>query len=249
MLPEIILITLALAGAGLVKGLIGLGLPLIAIPVMSAFMPVEQAILIMALPSAVVNGWQAAVLSEHRRADFGLYGSLTGIAAGVALGAALFTLLSTRMLAVIMGLWILAYLAIRLLAPTARLGSAGARRLAPWAGFAAGLAQVSTGIPGPVVATYFHAFADHSRQFAFLVSTTFALLGVLQIVAVNVLGLYEARHFALGCVACLPAMVTMVWSGRHADQISEKIINRLIYVVLLVIAGKLLFFTSQVATG
>lgn len=239
--PEVLWIVLALAAAGLIKGLIGLGLPLIAIPVMSQFMALEQAILIMALPSAVVNCWQAVALRRHRSADFGVVPFLAGTMVGVTMGAAAFTVLSERALAVVMALWIVLYLAVRVFAPQARLQITGARKLAPFTGMAAGLAQVSTGIPGPVVAIYFHAFSQHARQFAFSVSSAFALLGFLQLLAVNLLGVYNKHHFVLGALACLPALVTMFWAGRFADKVPEKKINLLIYTVLLAIAGRLLF--------
>lgn len=234
---------MALAAAGLMKGLVGMGLPLIAIPVMSAFMPVEQAILIMALPSAVVNCWQAVALRHHRPTEFGVIAFVAGTGVGIALGAAVFTMLSARALAIVMALWILLYLALRAFAPAARLTTAGARNLAPWAGLAAGLAQISTGIPGPAVATYFHAIAQNTRQFAFAVSSAFALLGFLQLVTVNLLGIYQFPHFVLGAFACLPALVTMTWAGRHAHHVPEQRVNALIYTVLLALAVKLLFFS------
>ena len=239
---EITFIALALAAAGLIKGLTGLGLPLIAIPVMALFMEVEQAILVMALPSALVNGWQAVQLRRYRTFSYGPTQLVIGSLVGAGLGASLFSALPPRLLAIAMAVWILLFLAIRLAHPALRLSEPKARQLAPWAGLGSGVAQTTTGIPGPVVATYFHALDQDSRQFTFSVSAAFALLGVLQLVLVNWLGLYQWSHFASGLVACVPALAVMHLTGRFAHRVPPATTNRLVYGVLLALAGKLLFF-------
>jgi uncharacterized membrane protein YfcA len=57
---------LVLAGAitglflgGVSKGLLGIGLPLIAVPVLITFLPVRDALAIMLVPTFVANFWQA----------------------------------------------------------------------------------------------------------------------------------------------------------------------------------------------
>ena len=47
--------------AGTVKGLVGLGLPAISIALTSLFLPLSEAIALIALPTIVTNVWQAAV--------------------------------------------------------------------------------------------------------------------------------------------------------------------------------------------
>ena len=52
---EIILIFLF---AGIIKGLIGLGIPMITLSLMSLFQPVPSAVVITLLPSFLTNVWQ-----------------------------------------------------------------------------------------------------------------------------------------------------------------------------------------------
>ena len=52
--------------AGTVKGLVGLGLPAISIALMSLFLPLSEAIALIALPTVVTNVWQAAVGGHFR---------------------------------------------------------------------------------------------------------------------------------------------------------------------------------------
>ncbi|WP_421995421.1 sulfite exporter TauE/SafE family protein [Reyranella sp.] len=53
--------------AGAVKGLVGLGLPTIVIALTTLFLPLTEAIAMIALPSILTNVWQAAVGGNFRR--------------------------------------------------------------------------------------------------------------------------------------------------------------------------------------
>ena len=56
MVPEsLIIMFVALAAGSLVKGISGLGLPLVAIPVMAGFMDVDRAVAIMIIPGFLMN--------------------------------------------------------------------------------------------------------------------------------------------------------------------------------------------------
>jgi uncharacterized membrane protein YfcA len=52
--------------AGVVKGLVGLGLPTITIALTSLFLPITEAIALIALPTVFSNIWQAAVGGNFR---------------------------------------------------------------------------------------------------------------------------------------------------------------------------------------
>jgi len=50
--------TAAILGGGLIKGTLGVGLPLFAVPVMSLFISSTQAIALVSVPVLVSNIWQ-----------------------------------------------------------------------------------------------------------------------------------------------------------------------------------------------
>src|SRR3954463_3128181 len=58
-LTQIALIAVAFVVAGVAKGAIGMGMPPIAIGLMSFAVPLENAIAIMVVPTMVTNIWQA----------------------------------------------------------------------------------------------------------------------------------------------------------------------------------------------
>ena len=57
---QILVIFIAFIFAGIAKGAVGIGLPPIAVGLMTLAMPLEDALAIMTIPTLVTNIWQAA---------------------------------------------------------------------------------------------------------------------------------------------------------------------------------------------
>ena len=60
----IAVISPAVGLAGIAKGATGLGFPIVAVPIIAVFVPVEHAVVVVTLPNLMVN---AAMVREHRR--------------------------------------------------------------------------------------------------------------------------------------------------------------------------------------
>lgn len=89
MSPELVLLAVAaiFALAGLVKGVIGMGLPTVAIGLLGLMMPPAQAAAMLIVPSLVSNIWQAVVGGNFRELVARLWPLFAGIAIGTAIGA------------------------------------------------------------------------------------------------------------------------------------------------------------------
>jgi uncharacterized membrane protein YfcA len=77
----------AFALAGLVKGVIGLGLPTVAIGLLGLMMTPAQAAAILVVPSLITNIWQFAAGGDLMALVRRLWPLLTGIAVGTFIGA------------------------------------------------------------------------------------------------------------------------------------------------------------------
>lgn len=82
----------AIAGAfmlaGLVKGVIGLGLPTVAVGLLGLWMTPTQAAAILVLPALITNIWQAAVGGNLQPLVVRMWPMLAGICIGTVIGAA-----------------------------------------------------------------------------------------------------------------------------------------------------------------
>lgn len=132
--------------AGLVKGLIGLGLPTVAMGLLGSFMPPAQAAALLIVPSLVTNVWQmlagGALFSLVRR----LWTLQAGIVAGTLWAPVSVSTLDGRIAAGGLGLCLVAYAALGLAAVHLRVPVAQERWASPGVGLATGIVTAATGV-------------------------------------------------------------------------------------------------------
>lgn len=89
-IPDFFIVCLIFFGAGAVKGILGMGLPTMAMGLLGLVMPVATAASLLTLPSLATNVWQAAVGPGIARMVRRLWLMQLGIIVGVALAPGLF---------------------------------------------------------------------------------------------------------------------------------------------------------------
>lgn len=226
--------------AGIVKGVLGMGLPTVAMGLLGLLMPVPQAASLLALPSLVTNVWQAlaggALPALLRR-----LGSLQlGIAAGVVAAAWLPPLQDAagRML---LGGCLLAYGVLgaagwRLSAPSPRMQVLAG----PVVGAATGVVTGLTGVFVLPAVPYLQALGLDRNAFAqalglSFTTSTLALAGLLA--ARGHLGVAASMQSAL----CLVPALAGMWIGqviRH--DMSEAGFRKCFFLGTVALGGWLL---------
>lgn len=132
--------------AGLVKGVVGLGLPTVAMGLLALGMPAAQAAALLVVPSLVTNVWQMrpwVVLGPLLRR---LGGMQAGVVVGTLGGAALFGAPAGPVGALLLGLALVAYAAWGLAGRTLRIAPRHEGWAGPAVGAATGLVTALTGV-------------------------------------------------------------------------------------------------------
>lgn len=244
---EVAVIVVAAATGFFVKSSVGMGAPLIAVPFMAAFLGVEQAVVIMTLPLVVANVW---LLWEHRAAvrETRLVVPLlsTGVF-GAAVGSWLLVHVDDRILSLVLAAVIVVYIIRFFTHPDLQLSATLARYLSPGVGFTAGLMQGSTGISGPLLATYLHSLRLEKRVFVFSVTVLFQTFGIVQIISLAALGRYTPTRLLESFIAFLPVLVVFPLGIRLSRRMSAKVFERAIVVLLAVAAVRLVLSGLGVA--
>lgn len=233
-------IVVALAAGGLVKGLTGVGLPLLAVPLLSSFLGVERAVLILVIPAVVLNAYQAFVHRDDASAVPEWPRLVAAGVPGAALGAAALHFASERLLSAALGIWILVYLVFRQQHPSFSLTLAARRRWSPLVGAVAGALQASTGISAPVIAAYAASLGLTPSAYIFAVSAPFGAFAAAHLVVVTASGVYDAELAAQSAFAVLPAIAAIALGARLRARISPHAFDITIRAVLAVMALKLL---------
>ena len=238
---SIAVILLALAAGSFMKGITGLGLPLIAVPVMASFLGVEHAVVVMVIPGIVTNAWLLWVHRSQVAAARHLPALLLAGMVGVGLGTWVLSALSERMLSLVLALAIGGYLLTLLLHPRFSLSRAVDRYLSPVIGLVAGVMQGATGISSPVVATYFHALRLDQRAYVFSVTATFQVFCLAQLFSLNQAGLFTHTRFLEGMLALLPIVVILPLSMRLARIVSRRAFDRILVALIVVMEIKFIY--------
>jgi uncharacterized membrane protein YfcA len=230
---DIAIIVAAVLAGSLVKSITGMGLPLVAIPIMTLFVPVETAVAVIAIPNAAQN---LVLVARHRASrhhtshlalfcGVGIVGSILG---SLTLGAVPDEV-TKGALAAVVG----AYLVVAIVHPDLEIGERTALTGTAPVGFVAGLFQGGIGISGPVVGTWHHGLRLTQDVFVFSVATVFLLTGTTQVVVLGARGLLDGR-VTVGLLLTALVISTVPIGSRLRDRLSVEAFQRVVLAVLAV---------------
>lgn len=229
---------LALAAGGFAKGATGMGLPLIALPVLVPLLGLQHAVSLMTLPLIFTNAWQVWRFRGELRAPALAFMPrfLAGCVVGIVIGTAALTMLPERLLVTGTGTILLAYIALRLFRPHLTLGPAGAKRYAVPAGISGGILQGATGISAPIGVTFIHSMSLLREAHLFAVSAMFMVYAVAQLFALWGAQIMRLEWLLHGVMALVPILAFMPAGQAFSSRLSRKAFDRLI-LVFLAVAG------------
>lgn len=235
----LLMVVFALALGSLAKGITGIGLPLIAIPLLSAFVGVEHAVVIMALPSFVSNGWLIYVHHRHAPPAKVLAPFLIPGFLGCLGGTWLLAIADDRTLTQLLAVWLGLYLLQLQFRPHFRLP--GNWSVAPLFGTISGAIQGATGISAPVIAPWLTGIGLTREAFVFSISLSFSFFTVAQMLAMGATDLWTTRRLIEGLVALLPVMLFLHAGVRWARSIPPDGFRKVLLLTFVLMEARLIY--------
>jgi uncharacterized membrane protein YfcA len=232
----------ALAAGAVVKGATGMGLPLVALPALTAIFGLQHAISVLIVPILVTNAWQVwrfRAARQDTRLGFVPLLVLGGIG-GVAIGTWALVALPERQLLFVLGVLLTGYVLLRLSRPALRVDERVARTAALPVGVGAGVLQGATGISAPIGVTFIHAMRLTHSEHVYAVSAMFLGFAVVQAAALAVSGISRPEWWLQGLLALVPILAFMPLGQWLAGKLSATAFDRLVLVFLAAIGVKLL---------
>lgn len=235
----LLLTALAFLLAGFVKGVIGLGLPTVAIGLLSLVMTPAQAAALLVVPSLVTNVWQLALGAHLLALLRRLWPLLLGICAGTAIGALAFPGAMTGRATAALGLALIVYAGLGLAAVRFEVPPRAEPFLSPLIGIATGIVTAATGVfvlPG---VPYIHAlgFDRDDLVQALGISFTVSTLALAAMLARDgALQLSVAVPSLLALVVALAGMALGQWVRR---RVRPEVFRTCFFLGLLLLGGHL----------
>jgi uncharacterized protein len=216
-LLEIVVIAVAFVVAGVAKGAIGMGMPPIAIGLMTFAVPLESAIAIMVVPTMVTNVWQA-IYGGGFKPLIRRFGTMaaTAMIGILAVGLLLSDLGSPRTAGWV-GVLLVLYSIIALTPYRPRVP----RRAEAWAnpliGLASGAVAGSTGVAAVPFLPYMQSLELDRHELVQALGIMFLFITGMLAVSLGLHGAYHLTTSAAGVAAIAPTMIG-VWLGQKARR-------------------------------
>lgn len=237
---EMVMAAAVFVAGGVVKGTLGIGLPLVSVPLLSLFIPATHAIALVAMPVLVSNAWQAF--------DSGKLQSLRRFAPLIAtqLVATLLTVPMTLAMsakATNVALGVVVLLAVALLCLPLRLEVAPERERWWSAGIGAlsGVMGGVSSLTGPLIISYLMSLRLSREIFIGSISLIYLGAAIPLYASMAAYGRLGGAELALSALALIPMALGLAFGRKLRDHLSEIWFRRVLLTFLSVVAVVLVF--------
>ncbi|MEB3768290.1 sulfite exporter TauE/SafE family protein [Acinetobacter sp. MD2] len=226
--------------AGLIKGLIGLGLPTVSMGLLSLIMSPLQAAALLIIPSMLTNLWQ--LLAEGRIGFFirRFWTLLLGIVVG-AQWSFLPSLGHGKISELLLGIMLLLYGIYGLVAKDLPNLAAYEKYLSPFVGYLGGALTVATGVIIIPIVPYLQTLHLKRDQLIQALGLSFTASNICLAIFLQQHIVQNSMQFAWACFAVLPAILGM-WLGKELRQhLNERRFRQYFFIGLIALGAYMSF--------
>lgn len=211
----------ALAIGGFSKGVLGVGLPMVATPILSTFLPIREVVAIMYLPILATNMWQALSSPHMMDALRRFWPMLAVTAAMIWVGTVSLISLSASLVAILLGLAVACFAAMSLARPELNVPPRWERLLGTLAGACGGFFGGMVLIGGPPVIMFFVALHLKKDEFIGSIGLVYLTMLIPSGISLTTLGVLQTRHILPGLATFIPVFAGLAlgqWLRGRIDQ-------------------------------
>ena len=204
---------------------------------------VKTAVAVLVIPNLVMDGLQLRRQSPLGATPRRLAPLLVFTMLGTIVGTKLLVVLSGRTAMLILGAFVLGFVALDLARFSPRVPAGWERLLAPPVGLAAGVMGGVTNAPGTALALYFVALGMDKREFVRSIAFTFLVVKAVQLASLGWYGLL-GWPLVLGSLGLTAAGLAGFGLGvRVQDRLDQRAFNRGVLVFLATLGAWLVVRT------
>ena len=217
--------------AGLVKGVVGMGLPVVAMALLGLMMPPAEAASLMVVPTIVTNIWQLYAGPRFGAVARRFATMMVAICAGMPLGIGLLT--HGAHATVALGAVLVAYGAIGLIAPQFAIPNRAERWCSPLIGLVTGAVTGATGVGAVPLAPYLSSLDLDKEEMIQALGLAFTVSMLALAVGLALEAKFHAAVAGGSLLALLPALAGMALGQRIRERMSAAAFRRWFFAGLL----------------
>ncbi len=225
---------LAMACGGLIKGLLGIGTPLLTVPMMSLVLPAHHAVVIMAFPVVVANLWQVYDAEQPVATVKRFWPAFVALLAGTWIGVEILSGISEQTLLLAVGILVICFTIVqgsprKFTIPPAMEKSAGAVFCGS-SGIIGGLSSMF----GPMLILYLVSLPTLDKN-RFVNTISFLYIGAVVpwVIIMIAVGVLDMRLGTMSALAVIPLVAGLILGRALRERVKETIFYRLVLGVLI----------------
>lgn len=233
---HILIVALTFFVAGFVKGVAGMGLPTVAMGVLSAIMPPISAASLLVIPSFVTNFWQLFTGPNFVALIKRLWVMMLGIMVGTLAGSWLLISANTVYASVGLGAALVIYAVHGLFVKPLSVPARFERPLSPVIGLTTGLINGGTGVFTLPAVPYLQALGLSKDDLIQALGLSFTVSTIALAAGLARGGAFHLENISLSALAVIPALLGMRVGTAVRERISAATFRRW-FLILIAILG------------
>ncbi len=231
---------IAMIAGGTVKGVVGIGLPLVSLPVMATFIPIPKAIALLLLPSFATSVWQVFRGGYFASSAKRFWPLLLGMAVGTVTSVRLLATVDTKVLYIALGALVAVFAAILHRRLVFSVPPHAEPWVAPLTGVASGLVGGLSMLFGAVYAMYLSGLKLGKDAFVAAVALSNLAATIVLAAAMARYDLLGGTDFAASLLALIPSFAGLTLGHWLRGRINEELFRKALAVVLFLIGLNLI---------
>jgi len=239
--------TFALFCGGLIKGTLGVGTPLLTVPLMALVLPAQSAVALMAMPVVVANLWQAGKAPNIKSIIGRFWPTAVALLCGTLIGTRILSVIDEQLLLLVVGICVIAFTLLQTSSLKMQLGESLVVPAGLVFGLLSGLIGGISSMFGPMLIVYFVSIRGLGKDdFVSAISFLYVCAVVPWAISLIALGLLKGPLLTGSLLAVLPVVAGMVVGQRLRNHVSEKHFQHLMLLILLISGTSMLWQSYNV---
>lgn len=217
---------------GVVKGVTGVGLPLMLVPLAAQFIPVPAAVALLSVPMVATNVTQAAEGGGTLAVVKCMWPILFLLIIGTVIGVHLLMTIDRHLLSLTLGLAFLGLAVLLVVMPRVRLSPAAARWGGPVVGLGAGVLGGMSAMFGPPMIAYLIGLGTEPDSFVKQMAVFALTAAVTMLLSLGGSGSLSGIDLAVSAGAIIPIQLGMPLGRWLRHRIPAAVFRALVLAVL-----------------
>jgi len=226
--------------AGLLKGTIGVGMPVVALPLLALFVDVKAAAMLLSMPLFLSNLPQALEGGKTGRCLMQLMPVFLGMIPGLFLGVRILLAVDANVARIIAGLVLMGVGGVTLLAPRLQLQSRLVLPTGITSGFFGGILGGIAAMSGPLVFIFLLAKGLRGKAFTKQASLFLVVSSGLLAILLTASRQFDWLDVSVSTAATVPVVLGMFVGQHMRDKMAPETFRKLVLIAVIAAGAELL---------